>query len=198
MRGEWDLGNDTLYNVVEVLEEHQIKVLELEADLSFSGLSTIVGGKVPVIVLNTSNCPTDRLRFTALHELGHLLLNITHFPLKEQEAFCNAFAGAILISKEKIRSELGGYRHKIFLNELVLIKEQYGISMQAIVYRAKQLELISQSHFKKLMMQFGAMGLRKKEWGEYRKEEKSSRFTQLLLRGVAAVSYTHLRAHETS
>ena len=60
--------------------------------------------------------PSDRIRFTALHELGHLFLDIGHLPEKEQEKYCNRFAGAMLIPKSKMEEEMGVKRKKIFIN----------------------------------------------------------------------------------
>jgi hypothetical protein len=51
LRRDWNLGEDPLYNVVELLEDLKIKVFEIKADLSFSGMSTWVDGKIPVIVI---------------------------------------------------------------------------------------------------------------------------------------------------
>ncbi|GAB1483181.1 hypothetical protein MASR2M78_19970 [Treponema sp.] len=49
LRKVWKLGEDGIQNVIEMLEEHRIKVLEIDADLSFDGLSTIVNARYPVI-----------------------------------------------------------------------------------------------------------------------------------------------------
>ena len=73
--------------------------------------------------------------FTALHELGHLLLDIDNevFSQKEIEKFCHRFAGAMLLPKETLFNELGEKRSSISINELIFIKESYGISIQAII-----------------------------------------------------------------
>ena len=154
---------------------------------AFSGIEYLGRKKaLPVIVINKNkNIPLDRKRFTALHELGHLVLNITQFSEKDQESFCNAFAGAMLIPKARLIKELGGQRHKIFMNELSGLKRQYGISMQAIMYRAKTLNLISESHYKYFSIKFNQEGYRKKEPAKYEGFEYSNRFKQLLLRAVA-------------
>jgi Zn-dependent peptidase ImmA (M78 family)/DNA-binding XRE family transcriptional regulator len=186
LRKEWDLGEDPLFNVIELLEDLKIKVFEIDADHSFSGMSTWVDNNLPVIVLNSNrDIPLDRKRFTALHELGHLVLNLDQYSEKEQEGFCHAFAGAMLIPKSKVIDELGGHRQNIFMNELFALKKQYGISIQAIMYRAKTIGLISDSYFKLFTIRFNQSGYRKKEPVAYEGFEGSNRFKQLLLRAVA-------------
>lgn len=186
LRNVWNLGEDPLYNVIELLEDLKIKIVEVEADHSFSGMSTWVDNKLPVIVLNNSkDIATDRKRFTALHELGHLVLNLEQYSEKEQERFCHAFAGAMLIPKSKMMDELGGYRQNILMNELFALKQQYGISIQAIMYRAKSLGLITESYFKSFSIRFNQLGYRKKEPVAYEGSEGSIRFKQLIWRAVA-------------
>jgi transcriptional regulator with XRE-family HTH domain len=64
LRKLWNLGEDPIKNVVELLEDHKIKVIELTSDLAFNGLSTFVNSKHPVIVLNSNlEAHLDRKRF---------------------------------------------------------------------------------------------------------------------------------------
>ena len=44
------IGNDPIFNIYEMLEENNIKVFKTTVDKSFSGMSTIIDGKVGVIV----------------------------------------------------------------------------------------------------------------------------------------------------
>lgn len=186
LRKDWNLGEDPLSNVIELLEDLKIKVFEIDADPAFSGMSTWVENKLPVIVLNNNKeIPADRKRFTALHELGHLVLNLQHLSEKEQENYCHAFAGAMLIPMAKMIEELGGFRQRIFINELYSLKRQYGISIQALMYRAKSLNLISESHYKTFFILFSKAGNRKEDKFPYNGLEASNRFKQLLLRAVA-------------
>ena len=188
LRDAWGLGRDAISNVVELLEDHHVKVLELDSSESFDGFSTWVNGKdIPVIVLNKSKLQEalDRKRFTALHELAHLLLDVNHHPEKEKEKFCHAFSAAMLIPKETMVKELGGKRSKLSFQELSAIKQQYGISMQALVYRAKNLQLISENYLKQFYITFNQLGYRSSEPVAYEGVEHSNRFSQLLFRALA-------------
>lgn len=191
IRKEWKLGNDPLYNVVELLEDNHIKVFETAQDPDeFWGLSTIVPKtKIAIIVLNNHpDVPNDRKRFTALHELGHLVMDLEHLREKDQEAYCNHFAGAMLITKEKLLDEIGTEkRSKIIIAELGQLKKQYGISISALLFRLKDCNIISPSLCFSKMNEMREQGVFKTEpeTFNYRGEEKSHRFLQLLLRGIS-------------
>ncbi|SDZ23376.1 MULTISPECIES: helix-turn-helix domain-containing protein [Rhodonellum] len=188
LRDIWGLGSDALSNVIELLEDHHVKVLEIDSSEEFDGFSTWVNGKsIPLIVLNKAKLSevTDRKRFTALHELAHLILDVNQLPEKEKEKYCHAFATAMLIPRETLRNELGGNRSKLSFQELAAIKQQYGISMQAIVYRAKDLKLISENYLRQFYMVFNQLGYRQHEPVDYKGQESSNRFSQLLFRALA-------------
>lgn len=187
LRQAWNLGEDPLYNIVELLEDHGLKVLEVDADVSFSGLSgRLEKDHTPFIVLNVNpRIPIDRKRFTALHELGHLVLETPDMPEKEIERCCNRFAAALLISRSRMLAELGPNRHTIHMKELQLLKQQYGMSMQGILYRAKDLGIISAYQFRQQMKIFSQLGMRKREPDLYQGQEEALRFLQLLCRAIA-------------
>lgn len=185
LREKWKIGTNTIANVIELLEDHEIKVYELDVDDAFNGLSTYANG-VPVIVLNKS-MRKFRKRFTALHELAHLILKFPEdrFTEKEIEKLCHAFAGALLIPKSDFIKEFGAHRSNVLIKELMIMKRTYGISMQAIMARARNLELISQATYQDFFKSFSKLGYRKDEPGDYLGEESSDRFDQLILRAVA-------------
>lgn len=184
---KWKLGFNALPNVIELLEDKEIKVIELDADPAFDGLSgwAVQEKKsVPIIVVNR-NFPIERKRFTALHELGHLLLNFNeNLNHKEIEKLCHCFAGAMLIPYDTFIAELGEHRSSISLHELISIKETYGISIQAIMARAYGLGVISQSAYQRFRI-FVSKNLKEEDWGNYQGKEQSDRFMQLIYRAAA-------------
>lgn len=185
---KWDLGINALPNVIEILEDNDVKVVEIDADEKFDGLSGWANQTIPVIVIN-KNFTVERKRFTALHELGHLLLNINpeKFTHQEIEKFCHQFAGAMLLPRETLLKELGHKRSSVSINELISIKESYGISIQAIMARAKDLGIITNDQYIRFRIWVNKDEKHKKEigFGEYKGIEHSSRFKQLLYRATA-------------
>jgi len=184
---KWDLGINAIPNVIDLLESKEVKVVEIKADEKFDGLSGWANQKIPVIVINSS-FSVERKRFTALHELGHLVLNLNNgFEHKDIEKICHRFAGAMLLPKETLYNQLGERRNSISINELVFIKESYGISIQAIMARAKTLNIISKDYYIKFRISVNQNENLKKEigYGQYKGSEYSSRFKQLLYRATA-------------
>jgi len=72
---------------------------------------------------------------------------------KAREKLCHIFAGAFLLPENVIKAELGEQRTKIALWELKKIKGIYGISIQAIMARAKNIDIISDYTYRKLCIQ---------------------------------------------
>ena len=148
LRENWNIGVDGIVNVIDLLEEQGIKVLEIDAPDSFDGLSSMVNDEYPVIVLNKSFNP-ERKRFTALHELGHLVLSFSkELSEKDEENFCNLFANEMLILEPVFKNLIGTSRHDISYQELKAIQLQYGISCDAMMFKAKNCGIISEQRYK--------------------------------------------------
>ncbi len=181
---KWQWGINALPNVIELLEDKEIKVVELEASMEFDGFSGWADGKYPLVVIN-KNYPVERKRLTALHELGHLLLKFdASLGQRDIEKLCFRFAGAMLMPRETFKMELGAERSRIAVVELISIKETYGISLQAIMARAKDLGVITKHIYINFCKQI-AHNRKEEGLGEYCGRERSERFTQLLYRAAS-------------
>jgi Predicted Zn peptidase len=186
LREKWGLGNNgAIFNAVELLEDKNIKVVKLDVDEDFDGLQTYINGTIPVIAYNIkkANKP-DRIRFTILHELAHLLISFGNITEKQKETLCHQFAGAMLLPEGTIKAELGEHRNKLSTLELANIKKQYGISMQAIAMRAKSCGIINEHYTKQFFFIFKQMNWRVDEPYDYAGVEESNRFEQLLFRAL--------------
>lgn len=148
LRNEWDIGHSGIINVIELLEEHGVKVLEIEAAESFDGLSSMVNEVYPVVILNKTYS-SERKRFTALHELGHLLFTFDEsLGEKAEESLCNLFASEMLIPESVFKDFIGVSRKDIPYQELKRLQMHYGISCDALMYKAKECGVISDSVYK--------------------------------------------------
>jgi Zn-dependent peptidase ImmA (M78 family) len=187
VRKQWALGCDAIGNSIALLEDKSIKVIELEADDSLEGMQAIVNKTIPVIVINTNKVKkADRKRFTAMHELGHLLLTFPpDLPEAQKELLCHKFAGAMLFPAEALLQELGAARSKLMVGELGVLKQQYGISIQAIAMRALDLGIISDNYCRQFFAFLKEMNWRIDEPVEYDGMEGSNRFDQLIFRALA-------------
>lgn len=184
VREHWKLGRQPIISVYELLEERGIKVIEWEGPDKFFGLHAKVDGHV-VIVVNSIHDNVMR-RFTAAHELGHALIRTPEgMPEKEEEALCHRFAAALLIPKNEFTREIGEQRKKLWLEELVILKEYWGISLAALMRRALDLEVITPSLYKWLCIQYNRQRMREQEPGRFVYQERTVRFKQLLLHALA-------------
>ncbi len=186
VRKSWNLGTDAISNAVELLEDNHIKVIEIEAEVGFDGMQTLVNGDIPVIAINISRVKKDdRKRFTVMHELGHLLLPIPKgMPEKQKEHLCHQFAGAMLFHAEALKKELGVSRNRLLIQELGALKQEYGISIQAIVMRAMHIGIITKNYCKQFFSYLRQMNWQIEEPYDFKSVEKSKRFEQLLFRAL--------------
>lgn len=187
VKSDWKLGDDGINNLIDVLEENHIKVIEIEAPDSFDGLCGYVNQSNPIIVLN-QNFPSERKRFTALHELGHLVLNFDpSITPKRREMMCNLFASEMLISKDVFIEKIGANRKDISLQELQDIQMQFGISIDALMYKAKSLNIITENRYTTFCIKKNSSSAFKQEVEADRyKPEYSGRFIRLVYRALAS------------
>lgn len=197
LRKAWKLGQNPIQNLHEELEHSGVKVKEVDAGGHFDGFSGWADASIPVIVLArhlNENLP--RKRFTAAHELGHLVLELPEgLEKKHEENLCHRFAGAFLMPAEGIK-EFGPKRSKVTLGELKALKAEWGLSLQAIMRRLQDLGIITSSRRKS----FDFLYRSKYKWhetgepGEWHGSETATRFSQLVLRAAAEEVITRSKA----
>ncbi len=192
VREEWNLGTDPIENVMDVLEQHGIKVGVIEATNEFDALTFYYNNKTPVIAIN-KNFPGDRQRYNLAHELGHLLLQFEADVDEEKAA--HRFAGAFLVPKEMAYLELGEHRKSLDFKELYLLKQKYGLSMSAWIYRAKDLHIISETAAKRHWMQMNKLGWSKNEPFDY-PQEFPTHMRLLIFRAMSENKISQSRARE--
>lgn len=179
LRKAWHMGDGPVCSLFEIIEENGIKIFEIEEDESFDGMSARAGRQF-MIVINRLKTP-DRRRFTAAHELGHILCGFA----QTEDAHCHDFAKALLLPKEAFIRELHGNRKKIALTELIAVKEKFGVSIQAILHRAFDLGLISARYRSAYEKQLAEYRAEKAEPGQCPFDERASRFRRLLTYSVS-------------
>ena len=203
LREAWELGMNPIPNVHVMLETHGVKVKTLAQEAGFDGFSAFAQAnetRVPVIALSKRwlegvEKDLPRFRFTAIHELGHLYLKFpASFGHKEKENWCHWFAGAFLIPWEPFEERFGVNRIKISLNELIAIKQEWGVSVAAIMKRASNLGLVTPGRYKTYCIVANKNRWNAKEPGKWSGDEKSSRFEPLVLRALAQELVTHSKA----
>ena len=148
LREVWKCGNGPLPAVLRLMERKGIKILSTELPDGILGLSTFADESHPLIVVDMRPQKTtiERLRFTACHELAHILLYFSDDC--NVEKMCNKFANFFLFPKQTFIEEMGAeHRNQLTLEEMIDLKELYGISIAAQVHAAWDLRMISREHY---------------------------------------------------
>lgn len=186
LRRMWGLGNAPIPNMVHLLESKGIRVFSLvEETREVDAFCTWYDDK-PFVFLNTMKS-SERSRFDAAHELGHLVRDsytlqhgMPQGPEIERQA--DAFASAFLMPKESV---IANQPPVYNLNFLMKLKHHWGVSLIALAYRFKALQLISEWNYRNLCIEIAKSGYRTNE------PEPMNRETSQLLSKVFVLLQSH-------
>ncbi len=193
LRNAWELGLGPIVNLIAVLENRGVRVCLIQGSEGFDGLSAWIQGEIPVIAIQRG-IPGDRQRFDLAHELAYLLFGLS--PSTKEEAVALRFARALLVPELTARAELGDRRRDLSTNELYLLKHKHGLSMQAWVRRAQDLDIIDEAAYQRICQRFIQMGWRRQEPGKQVPSEEPGRMKQLVFRALAEDVISRSRAQE--
>lgn len=140
VRKTWGLGEKPISNIISLLESKGIRVFSLSDEAQEVDACCQWINDRPFIFLNIAKS-SERCRFDAAHELGHLVMHrhgIIEGRQMEQEA--NAFASAFLMPKKSI---LADPISSLTLKTIIVKKKYWKVSAAALTYRYRQLNLIT-------------------------------------------------------
>ncbi len=156
------IGDD----VISILEVGGITVVrDPDTDEDIDAYSAIVDDIPIIVVYGGDDCAWDRDNFNLAHELGHLVMHrrVERAPgTRTVEAQAHRFAGAFLGPKKAIRSQLPT---DLDWGHYLQLKRTWGMSMAALVRRAKDLKVIDDATYTRAMKQRSSYGWRFKEPG---------------------------------
>ncbi len=166
----FNLDEGPVENPVSLLEQLGIPVIFLNSSSEkFSGMTVQTDVNLPIIFLN-KNLPNDHKRFTLAHELGHLIMHIpfSNDPefmssledLDEVEKQADRFAGAFLMPAKEIKRQM---TQSLTYSRLTEFKLYWKVSKQSVIYRAKDLNIITPQKFTNLFVELSRNGERKRE-----------------------------------
>lgn len=197
VRRHWNLGLNPIPDLIDTLEGKGIKVLATQCDghQKFNGLSAQVNG-APVIVIGKT-WPGDRQRFTLAHELGHLVLHGLLGDELDEEKACDRFAGSFIVPAEPAKRRLGERRTRIEPKELFLLKHEWGLSMQAWLFRTKDLGIMKKAACDRLRRCIlRCRQTTGKEPGKPYARERANLFEQMVLHVLAEDMISESKAAE--
>lgn len=157
VRMQWQMPIGPVREVVRWLEAAGCLVIMEDFETGrVDGMSQWIDD-LPVMLVN-ERAPTDRLRLTIAHELGHLCLHSREITRDlEQEA--DAFAAEFLMPTEAIRAQL----RNLTLGRLHDLKREWGVSMQALIEKAYAIGYLTREHRTSLYKTISAKGWRVRE-----------------------------------
>ncbi len=168
LREYWDLGLEPIRNITETLENRNICVINVKADDDFDGISATVCDREnnlkTVALVTRTEVDVVRRRLNLTHELGHLVLNISE-QLDEEDVENAAFrfGAAFLAPAKRIFEDIGERRSAVQIQELLLLKRRFGLSIQALIRRLLELKIINESYYGSLFSLINKLGWRKHE-----------------------------------
>jgi Zn-dependent peptidase ImmA (M78 family)/DNA-binding XRE family transcriptional regulator len=168
LRQLWEVGTAPIANMTMLLEDNAVHVIDLDADDAFDGIAAIARDSTEQIlaasVVTRRGLPGERQRLNLAHELGHLVMQLADGVDAEKAAF--RFAGALLAPADSLRAHVGERRGLIQAEELLLLKQAFGMSVQALLYRLRTLGIITESYYQSWCIDISRLGWRRREPGE--------------------------------
>jgi Zn-dependent peptidase ImmA (M78 family)/DNA-binding XRE family transcriptional regulator len=162
LRKYWGLGLGPISNMVWLLENNGIIVSCYGLETATLDAFSQIQYDRPYIILGTDKCSTARSRFSAAHELGHLILHqgLTSKDIRNPktlkliEAQANRFSGAFHVpekafSEDFLAMDLDFFRLK---------KTKWKLSIAFFIQRAKDLGYIDESKYRLLRRYYSRKG----------------------------------------
>lgn len=167
VREHFGLGFGPISNVVRLLERKGVVVCRYEITGENIEAFSFWSGSRPFIFLASDKESGARSRFDAAHELGHLVLHRwvgqeeieDKKRLKEIENEADRFASAFLLPAKSFPNEIYSPRLAAFVD----LKRRWKVSIQAMVYRCKDLGIFDERQITNLYKQISYKKWRKRE-----------------------------------
>lgn len=176
VRDCWNMGNGPIDNLQYALQSNGIIVTgfsDVKSGIDAFSQQITIGGKVVyIIALSIGSKPIERLRFDMAHELGHILMHtwgednedISKDEFNAREKQANMFASALLLPKKVFSRMVSAYPTNV--DYYLTLKKKWKVSMQAMMYRTRQLGIISANQFQYMMRIMSKNGNRTHEPGD--------------------------------
>lgn len=167
VRQHFGLGLGPISNVLRLIESKGVIVARCRIDGENIEAFSFWSGPRPFIFLASAKESAARARFDAAHELAHLCLHRwvgaeeieDKLRLKEIEREADRFAGAFLLPRKSFPNEVYSPRAESFID----LKARWKVSIQAMVYRAKDLGLFDDRQVTNIYKQISFKKWRKTE-----------------------------------
>lgn len=170
---------DPVHSISKVMEIFGIRAIEVATKEAIDGLAALYGNEYVTVLAR--GLKGDRSRMNAAHEFGHFIAGDVDAETPEQEADTRAFEfGSHLLMPSSVLKKAVDRRSIVHLVE---IKQLYGVSLAAMIYRAEKAKYISTSEAKNIWIEFAKRGWRQQEPGRI-PPDRALRFEILFERAI--------------
>lgn len=166
LRRAWGIGSGPVKHLVRTLENHGVLLVFSPTQTSAVDAYSFDASSRPVVVLNPVKNDYYRQRFDVAHELGHLVMHRDAEPggrVVEDQA--HRFASELLMPAADLRPLLPTAMNARSWDVLGALKEQWGVSIQALLFRARRLGTISDVTYRNAVITLTQRGWRRNEPG---------------------------------
>lgn len=169
LREYWGLGDEPISNIIRVLESNGIIVTMFPTSTNdidaFSQYVKMDDCSVFLIALSKNKDSAVRIHFDVAHELGHIILHgwnddtemFTREEFKEKEKEANEFAAAFLMPQNTFTEDVS--KNPTSFDYYCNLKRKWKVSIAAMLYRSRDLDLISFFQYQYMMRV-----MKKKNW----------------------------------
>jgi Zn-dependent peptidase ImmA (M78 family)/DNA-binding XRE family transcriptional regulator len=167
LRQQWDLADEPLTHVVREIERHGIPVARLSIGHRQVDAFSVAFERRPIVLLTEEKSNYVRSRFDAAHELGHIVMHASRRePDRHLEPQAHAFASSFLFPQAAALRELPKRLDGEGWSALAQLKRRWGLSMSALIRRARDLRRLSEPDYRNAMKLMSARGWRVHEPGD--------------------------------
>lgn len=172
LRAEWGLPDGPIPHTVRAAENNGVLVVFTPPQSASVDAYSVSRADRPLVLLNPAKDDHYRQRFDVAHELGHLVMHTDSEPgnnIVENQA--NRFAAEFLMPRAQIADLLPT---RADWPRLAKLKETWGVSLQALLYRARQLGTMRDVTYRNAMTTISTRGWRRREPGTVLSVEQPS------------------------
>lgn len=157
VRASWQLPLGPVKNLIAAIESAGGLVFMFPFGTKDIDAISVWPDDLPPLFFANAQTPTDRMRFSLAHELGHVIMHSTATEEMEREA--DRFASEFLMP----RREIGPRLSAISIKRAAQLKPHWRVSMAALIKRSRDLGRIDQETYSRLFRRLSSLGYRKSE-----------------------------------
>ncbi|WET81098.1 ImmA/IrrE family metallo-endopeptidase [Amycolatopsis sp. QT-25] len=184
VRGQWDLDQRPIPNMVHLLEARGVRVFSLVQEVRDVDAFSFYMENEPFVFIDTGKT-AERQRFDAAHELGHLVMHQgpERVQSREAERQADRFAAAFLMPRADV---LACNLRNAGPDQLIDASRRWRVSAMALAHRLGELGLLTEWGYRSACVELAKRGYRRSEPGSHLVPESSQ---------ILEKVFAHLRAN---